>query len=135
MEFMQWSPEYSVQVVQLDAQHKHLVGMINGLVEVMSRGCNPDELDALLQDLVEYTHYHFETEEKLMARAGFAGLAAHREKHAAMRAEVQRLKSAAATSTTTSAMKLMSFLKEWLVKHINGTDKLYAEALMKARVG
>ena len=132
MDFMQWSPEYSVHVMHLDAQHKHLVGMINGLVEVMKRGTKAEELDALLQDLVEYTHYHFETEEKLMERAGFAGLAAHREKHAAMRAEVLRLKSAAGITTAASAMQLMTFLKAWLVKHINGTDKQYAEALLKA---
>ena len=49
-----------------------------------------------------------------MERARFAGLAAHREKHA--------------------AMQLTSSLKAWLVKHINGTDKQYAEALLKAGI-
>jgi len=132
MEFMPWSNDYSVQVVQLDAQHKHLVGMINGLVEVMQRGAKPDELTALLEDLLEYTCYHFETEEKLMARAAYPGLADHRAKHAAMRAEVERLFAAAKTGNATTAMKLMAFLKSWLAKHINGTDKQYAPALQKA---
>jgi hemerythrin len=134
MEFMPWSDDYSVRVLQLDAQHKHLVGMINGLVEVMQRGAKPDELAALLEDLLDYTRYHFETEEKLMARAGYAGLADHRAKHAAMRAEVERLLAAAQTGNATTAMKLMAFLKNWLAKHINGTDKLYAPALEKAGI-
>ena len=134
MDFMEWSDTYSVHVAQLDAQHKHLVGMINGLVEVMKRGSQPDELEALLQDLLEYTRYHFETEEKMMARANFPGLEEHRQKHTAMRAEVGRLLADAGSKNATSSMKLMNFLKSWLVKHIGGTDKLYAPALEKAGI-
>jgi hemerythrin len=134
MDFMTWSDDYSVHIVQLDAQHKHLVGMINGLVEVMKRGCQDDELAALLEDLLDYTRYHFESEEKTMARANYPDLAEHRAKHAAMRAEVERLLAGARSGNTTTAMKLMAFLKNWLIKHINGTDKMYVPALQKAGI-
>jgi len=134
MDFMSWSDEYSVNVAQLDAQHRHLVGLINGLAEVMKRGSNPGELSALLEDLLQYTNFHFDCEEKLMARANFPGLAEHRAKHVAMKAEVQRLLTGATTSNATTAMKLMAFLKNWLSRHIMGTDKQYAPVLNQAGI-
>ncbi len=129
---MVWNDAYSVGVAQIDAQHKHLVGMINGLIEVMSRGSRPDELQALLDDLMTYARSHFDFEERLMARAAYAGLATHREKHAAMKAEVERLTAGATGTSAVIPIKLMTFLKNWLIKHINGTDKDYIPAMQKA---
>ena len=134
MDFIQWRDDYSVNVLQLDAQHKHLVGMINGLAEIMERGSKPEDMTALLEDLIAYTSYHFATEEKMMERAGYIGLAEHRRKHAAMKAEVMRFNSASAFSNATTPMKLMTFLKTWLIKHINVTDKLYVPTLVRAGV-
>jgi hemerythrin len=132
MDFLSWSEDYSVGVTQIDAQHKQLVGMISGLVEVMKEGAEPAEVAKLLTDLLNYTGYHFDFEEKLMERAGYAGLAGHRAKHAAMRAEVERLLAEAESGNAATGMKLMIFLKSWLVKHINGTDKLYSSAVQQA---
>lgn len=132
MQFMTWNPTYSVEVAAIDAQHRHLVGMINGMMEVLSRGSESVEIVALLEDLLEYTRFHFDFEEKLMARAGYTGLDAHREKHAAMKAEVTRLLAEAQSSRTVVAIKLMNFLKSWLSKHIMGTDKEYVPTLRTA---
>lgn len=134
MDFLPWSNEYSVEVAQIDAQHKHLVGLINGLHEVMKRGGKPEEVHALLEDLLSYTGYHFTTEERLMAAANYAGLAAHHEKHQAMTREVKRLAAEAEKGGATFAMTLMTFLKNWLTKHIDGTDKQYIPAMKQARI-
>jgi hemerythrin len=54
VDYMPWNEKYSVEVASIDAQHKHLVGMINGMMEVLQRGSQNDEVVALLEDLLEY---------------------------------------------------------------------------------
>ncbi len=132
MDFFRWNDAYSVEVAEIDAQHKHLVGLINGLHEVMKRGSNQKEIEGLLQDLVAYTDFHFKAEEKLMARANYPDLAAHVAKHAAMKQEVQRLLGAAQSGGASVSITMMAFLKNWLSRHIEGTDKQYVPAMRKA---
>lgn len=134
MAFMQWREAYSVSVARLDNQHKHLIGMINGLHEVMLAGGKQDHLQAVLEDLLTYTQSHFADEEKAMAQAGYPKLAAHQQKHRAMQAEVKRLLELARTEQTTVSIKLMTFLKDWLTKHICQTDHEYAPALTAAHI-
>ena len=134
MALMVWKEEFSVEVSQIDQQHKHLVGLLNGLHEVMSRGGDAAEVAALLQDLVAYTRFHFDFEEKLMERAGYTGLEAHREKHRAMKAEVERLRALAEAKGSSVTHTLMAFLKNWLGKHICGTDKEYVPTMHRAGI-
>jgi len=134
MDYMPWMDDYSVGVASIDAQHKHLVGMINGMKEVLSRGSKSDEVAALLDDLLEYTDSHFAFEEGLMAKAAYEELNAHKEKHTAMKAEVRRLLAQASNGNVVVPLTLMQFLRNWLARHIMVTDKAYASALKKAGI-
>jgi hemerythrin-like metal-binding protein len=134
LDYMPWSEEYSVDVASIDGQHQHLVGLINRMMEVLHRGSQNDEVVALLEDLLGYTRSHFAFEEKMMALAGYEGLAAHREKHAAMQSEVGRMLAEAKAGNVMVPLKLMPFLKGWLAKHIMGTDKSYVPALKEAGI-
>lgn len=132
MDYMPWIPAYSVGVETIDQQHKHLVSMVNGMMEVLKGGAKPEQVKALLEDLMDYTQRHFRHEEGMMARAGYSGLEEHKKKHAAMQAEVARLQQEASAARATAPLKLMEFLKNWLAKHINGTDKEYVPAMKAA---
>ena len=135
VDFFKWEESYSVHVKEIDDQHKHLVGLINALHETMRRGAPPAEIECLLQDLLAYTDFHFAAEERLMALANYQGLPAHRAKHSAMRQEVERLLGASKAARTASiAITLMGFLKNWLSRHIEGTDKQYVPAMKQAGV-
>ena len=134
LDFFRWNDSYSVDVAEIDSQHKHLVGLLNGLHEVMKRGAQQHEIEALLQDLLQYTEFHFAAEEKLMARAKYPDLEDHCAKHAAMKQEVVRLLSAAKSGGQSVSISLMAFLKNWLSRHIQGTDKQYAPAMHAAGI-
>lgn len=51
-----------------------------------------------------------------------------------MRGEVERLLASAAHGSPTVAIKLMAFLKSWLARHINGTDKEYVASMHQAGI-
>jgi hemerythrin-like metal-binding protein len=134
MAFVDWKQEYSVGNREIDEQHKRLVGLINQLHDAMKAGGRHEDLMKIMNELVDYTRYHFSHEEKLMQKAGYRDLAAHQRVHRAMVEQVEKLKQEAGTSRAGFSIKLMGFLKNWLTDHILGSDQKYASSLKSVGV-
>ena len=64
MPFIEWKDAYSVNIAVIDKQHKHLIDLINRLHASILSGRDNETLADILTDLVYYTIYHFDTEEK-----------------------------------------------------------------------
>ena len=127
MSLLEWSDRLSVGVPQFDAQHRQLVALINELFEAMTQGTGNDTLGRILGRLVAYTAAHFASEEKLMAQAGFAGLAEHRKEHESFTRRVLDVEARYnAGASAALGVEVLQFLKTWLVHHIQGTDTKYA---------
>jgi len=126
---MTWKNEYSVNIRQIDIQHKKLVELINDLHEAMSAGKAKDVLEKILGELVAYTKFHFSKEEELMETNGYAGLLAHRIKHKELTEKVLQFQNNFRSGSAALSIELMNFLKSWLVDHIQGTDKQYSAPL------
>ena len=129
MAYLEWQDDYSVGIDQIDRQHKKLVNFLNELYEAMQQGKGKDALGKVLTDLVLYTKTHFSTEEKLMSQYGFPGYEGHKATHEKMAAKVLALKKQFADGSLSSPIQITNFLKDWLAKHINETDKKYAPYL------
>jgi len=130
MPLMEWSEKLSVGVSQFDAEHKRLVGMVNDLFDAVSAGRGKEVLGPILDGLVSYTKTHFANEEKFMAQHGFPAFAAHKAEHDALAKQVGDIeKKFRGGATSVLSMEVMAFLKNWLVKHILGTDKGYGPFL------
>jgi hemerythrin len=126
MAFVTWKDEYSVRVPEIDTQHQRLLTVINQLHEAMRMGGKPESLKAVTDELVSYTRYHFGYEEQMLARASYQGLEEHKRKHRAMVAQVEGFASEITSGKASVSLKLMSFLKEWLSRHIMETDQRYS---------
>lgn len=126
MPLMEWTDKLSVGVAQFDAEHKKLVGMVNELFDAVQSGHGKEALGKILDGLIAYTKTHFANEERLLQQHGYGDLAAHKREHEALAqqvVDVQRKYHAGATATL--SMEVMNFLKNWLVKHIQGSDRKY----------
>ena len=69
MEFeqtLQWSDRFLTGVVEIDDQHRILVGILNEAGFRLSRDGGVDYLEQVTSDLLSYAIYHFATEERLM---------------------------------------------------------------------
>ena len=66
MSFAAWNDSYSVQVLQVDTEHKKLFAIISELYDGMKAGRGKDVLGNVLNQLVSYTERHFSAEEGLM---------------------------------------------------------------------
>ena len=76
-----WKPNLSVNIEQIDGEHKKLVDMINGLHDAMKSGKSKERLGWLLNELVGYAGVHFGTEETLMDRYAYPSTLLHKLEH------------------------------------------------------
>ena len=129
MSLMSWKESYSVNISQIDQQHKKLVELINALHDAMAMGKAKEMLDKILNDLVSYCAGHFKLEEQLMAANDYPDFQEHKEKHDKMTAKVLSLKKEVAAGKKMISIEVMKFLEQWLDKHILGTDRQYAPFL------
>ncbi len=130
MAFMTWSNEMSVGVAVIDEDHKKLVAMVNELHDGMLAGHAKDALGHVLDRLIKYTQFHFAREEEMFAKTGYADSSAHKKEHADLVKSVVELQTRFKTaSSSTLSMEVMSFLRNWLVNHIQGSDKKYGPHL------
>ena len=134
MPFFEWDPRFSVNITEIDQQHKNLIGLINRLHEAMQPG-NQRLFDSALKELVtqasvinemvSYSHYHFATEEKYMRMYLYPGYEEHKKEHESFIGEVQRFKNDFDGGKVLLSIEIMQFLRKWLGNHILGTDKQY----------
>jgi hemerythrin len=125
MSKLEWNESFSVNVKSMDEQHVRLVKMIGALDDAMLQGKGVEVLGRLFNGLIAYTVEHFKAEEELMRENDYPEFEEHRAKHEAMTAQVLKLQSEFRESKVAISSKVMSFLTDWLTKHIMGTDKKY----------
>lgn len=125
----EWSDDYSMKIPSIDAQHKKLVQMLNDLYAGMMTNASRETVAATLSGLTEYTVTHFAYEEKLFAEHDYAHTEAHIKEHRALVDAVVAFKTKFDAGEASINMELMNFLKDWLIKHILGSDKRYSKYL------
>lgn len=134
MALFEWRDDYSVKVPSIDTQHRKLVAMLNELHDGMVGGSGTAHLGGLLVGLVEYTAQHFAYEEKLFAEHGYPESERHIEEHQRLVTQVLDFKTKFEAGQASINMQLMKFLKDWLIKHILGSDKAYSAHLVERGV-
>ena len=91
-------------------------------------------LKKILADLIAYTAYHFNAEEALMRRANYSELEEHMEIHKSLMEKVKKLQSEFIKGNEVVRNETLIFLRNWLVKHIAGTDKKYISSMIAAGI-
>ena len=130
----EWKPSYSVQINSIDRQHQELFRLAGKLHAAMSSGETNAALANLFDALVQYTRTHFQQEEQMMQRANYPDLAAHKVQHEALLHRVHELQSQFAGGRVTISIDVLHFLKDWLAKHIMGTDQKYVPFMKEKSV-
>ena len=126
MAFIDWNDkDYSVGVVEINEQHKQLVNLINDLHSAMMERKAKEILTEVIDELIDYTAYHFSTEEKYFDQYGYKDTFAHKKIHKDFVNEVLKFKKDVDNNKLFVSSKILNFLKDWLLNHIKVTDKKY----------
>ncbi len=126
MALVTWSDKYSMNIKEIDGQHQQLVKMINELHDAMLQAKSKEIVTDIIARMAEYTQYHFSTEEKYMKQFSYPQYATHKREHEKFIEQVSKFKKDYENGKAGLSYELMNFLKEWLVNHIESSDKKYA---------
>jgi hemerythrin len=71
---IEWDGSLAIGVKLIDDQHSMLIERLNDMTHAIESNQGPKEVARTLQFLIEYTDFHFKTEEKHMKETSFSGL-------------------------------------------------------------
>lgn len=125
-----WKDEYSVGIKSLDDDHKRLIYLLNQFKTAYDYDTSAEFERQTLEQLVEYTRFHFTREEGMMEDAGYEGIEEHKQQHARMIAQVEEFVGLYNREGHDSMNEVSTYLTNWLINHINGTDKQYTQVML-----
>ena len=123
-----FTQEYWTYIPQVDKEHARLfeiIGQAYRLVERSGDQLDYDSVMRILDELEDYTHYHFSHEEEYMESIAYSGLEAQRRAHAVFLAKLADKDEAENTEDRREFVEdMLDFLFAWLNRHILRMDKL-----------
>lgn len=133
-EFFAWKEEYAVGIETIDQDRRRMLSLVNNLKAAAL--CRTGEAfeRQILQELVDYTHYHFQREEKLMEEYGYPDLEGHKAQHDQMIIQVDTFMRRYEERGREALAEVVEYLKQWLLQHVNGTDKKFVPYLQEQGV-
>ncbi len=124
----EWDDSFSVNVKEIDHQHKSWLSIINDLHETLIKGdikkldkATENSLDAMQ----EYALTHFAYEERYMEEIGYPELSEHKKRHREFFSRIQQYNADIKSGKLILSTGLMKTLINWLRGHILEEDKKY----------
>ncbi len=129
MVLIKWRDSYSVGVEKFDKEHRRLVELVNDMYIIVRDKGDAAALIVCVEKLIEYTKYHFSSEEIAMKEAYYPGFDEHVELHAGLEKQAVAFFRRIKTEGEAVRTEFYHFLREWLLNHIMKDDKKYSKYL------
>ncbi len=117
-----WDKSLSVHVKEIDEDHRRLVDLFNILNHAVVEGDATDYIEAVLEELISCTVWHFRHEERLMLKYAYEGFAEHKAEHAELIESVRALQQTFLVEGKPVSSEDIEFLERWLTEHILVAD-------------
>ena len=131
MSYLIWDKSLSVEIDSIDREHQKLFKMINDLYEHIGKKSNNELISDLIKDMKDYTKHHFTTEESYFRQLNYPAYEEHKAEHDEFVAKVTDLEKRFNAGRLIITFEITTFLKDWIKKHIKGTDMKYVDFLKK----
>jgi hemerythrin-like metal-binding protein len=122
MKDLVWDKTLSVDVPEVDEDHRRLVDLFNLLHHSLAEGEQREYIEAVMEELISCTVWHFRHEERLMLKYGYDGLSEHNAEHEDLIASARELQEKLLKDGKGISSEEIEFLEHWLTGHILGTD-------------
>lgn len=129
MNVLEWNESMRVNVADVDRQHQELVRMIGALNDAMAAGASHEVMGETISGLIDYTRTHFATEEAYFDRYAYPKADAHKAQHSDFVKQVEDFKRGFDEGRLFLSLDVMDFLGQWLIGHIQGSDKEFGPFL------
>ena len=133
-----WNEHFKTGVQLIDTQHYQLVILLNRLATQVAYQSSAEELSKIFDELVEYTVYHFESEDKIWDKyfKDDPLVDEHHKTHQKFIDTVKLLKENQHIKPLNElADEALDFLAKWLASHILETDRYMAYVVLGLESG
>jgi hemerythrin len=131
---LEWKDEYSIGIQLIDEQHKHLFEIGNSAFRLLNNHSHLDkysEIHLIIEDLFQYTKYHFKCEEEYMLEKNDHNYYSQKIEHEDFIKKIDSFKlDKIDQSKDKYIMKLILFIFDWILDHILKKDKLISIDLL-----
>ena len=123
---LQWTTELSVRNSKIDNEHQRWIELFNNFYTGIAEGKTKERLEELILGMLDYTRYHFSSEETFMQSINYPNIQKHTGEHAAFIKKIEEFHQKFISGKLILSLEVTNFLKTWLVNHIKGSDMQYA---------
>lgn len=133
MIFFTWQAAYLTHISEIDVQHQKLVALINALYSDLL-GCQDNDQKRVfiirtLEELIDYSFYHFVTEEELLLKYDYPQYEEHKREHEQFKLKIAQFMKEQESVERVLPFPIVVFLRDWLISHVLTTDKKYSAYL------
>ena len=130
---IEWDDSLSVGVDLIDEQHKMLIQRIKDLSEAVGSSRGRGQIGKTLGFMIDYTEFHFSTEEKHMTKLGYPDFDIHKQQHEEFKSTLSHMVEEFEEDGATAGLNegVNTFLINWLVKHIKSIDSKFGKFLQE----
>jgi hemerythrin-like metal-binding protein len=128
---IQWDDSLSVEVDEIDEDHRRLIDLFNILSTSVAKNDSAEYVQAVLEELISCTVWHFRHEERLMLLHNYPNIAEHKAEHTALIESAGQLQANFQKELRLLTNDEIDYLEEWLTEHILGHDMRLGFYLIK----
>ena len=129
MSLIIWNDSLITGIDMIDAQHKILINKVNKLQSCIQNENSFDNLSILLDELLEYTIYHFEMEEELFNNSKYSEEDSQLKENDTFSSYIKGFLDIKNRDNILEAKNLLKYLNNWIVYHIKEVDMKYVPFL------
>ncbi len=132
-----WTEAMATGIAMVDEQHQRLLEIFNRLALAQAEDAARETVLASLDELLDYTHYHFREEELLIchSRLDSRHRAMHLQAHESFCEFLRQARAFTAEQAPEISVELLAFLAQWLLHHIMEVDRQMARNVHSLRTG
>lgn len=127
-----WKPEYSVGVHRMDNDHRKLFRLLDALHDAIKQGRGDETIFRIVQELMDYTSYHFRAEEALLNKSNYKDYLRHKQAHLDFEEKLHEFRREIEKGNGIFVVnKVFNTVRDWLTQHILKVDKQYEAHLLE----
>lgn len=124
-----FSKSFDVQIETMNNDHSRIFDYINSVNKMVKENKDIKEILSGMRQLLSFTDEHFQREEHLMIAHNYPDLGIQQSTHSKFLEKIREIIKTVENSEDIDLIDVMVFLRDWLIKHIQGIDKKYGDFL------
>ncbi len=129
MTSVKWNDNYSVNIAEIDIQHRVFIKLINKLLKSVANGTSKEIISSIFKDLTVYAAIHFETEEDYFEKFNYPESSFHKQQHEDIAKKIEEFKKRNEEGREILDSEIVYFLISWFISHVMLIDKRFTKYL------